>query len=360
MTNTEKISDFLTRYNCLNCKACEEVCTIYKVLGKYPPQEKLEVAAQLLESDTKPEKWETVFFCTKCEACEEFCPQHISISKIIDESRNIIVKKWGIQYPRQSKLINNIFIHGNPFGKTEFRFDWVEDYPKESKNLLHLGCMLSFPLRNIGKSLINVLNKLKIDYTISQDEWCCGYFVFNTGDHESARKIIENNKKLFEQYDQIITACAGCYTFIKQKYGMKVPVRHVIELIDEKLNKDEIDLSKLTERDVVFHDSCHLARPYGLVEEPRSVMQKMGLDLHEFDFTKKKTICCGADGGMRIINPEFAKTIAKYRLEKAKEKANTLLTLCPFCLHNFRECSEKYGIEITIGDLFKELEKILD
>jgi len=211
----------------------------------------------------------------------------------------------------------------------------------------------------MGKSLINVLNKLKVDYTLSPDEFCCGYFIFNTGDHDSANKVIEKNKQYFSQYDTIITACAGCYTFIKQNYGLEVPIKHVIEVIDEKLKTSDLDLSKLEDKEIIFHDSCHLTRPHGIIKPPRDVLTSLGFKLKEFDRSKDKGICCGADGGMKIINPEFSREIGTFRLKDAKKKADIVLTLCPFCMHNFKDCSESNGIDITIGDLFKELEEIL-
>ncbi|NHI90880.1 MAG: (Fe-S)-binding protein [Candidatus Lokiarchaeota archaeon] len=359
MTNCIENNNFIETAKCVDCKTCEEVCTIFQVMGKYSPWEKVQVAKEILNNHLKPENWETVFFCNKCEACAEFCPEHLDLSKIIDESRRLIVQKWGIQYPRQEMVIKNIFNTGNPFGREERRFNWITNYPKESKILLHLGCMMTFNLRNMGKSLINVLNKLKIDYTISDDEFCCGYFIYNTGDHDSAQKIIEKNKSYFSKYNKIITACAGCYTFIKQNYGLEIPIKHVIEVIDEKLNSEDIDISKLKDKEIIFHDSCHLTRPHGIIKPPREVLKRLGFKLKEFERNENKGICCGADGGMRIINPEFSKEIGKFRLQDAKNKAEILLTLCPFCMQNFQDCNESYGIDITIGNIFKELENIL-
>ena len=75
-------------------------------MGKYSPKEKVRVGKQLLTIEEKPEDWETVYFCNKCEACDLFCSQEIKLSELIDESRRIIVERWGIQYPRQKILIN--------------------------------------------------------------------------------------------------------------------------------------------------------------------------------------------------------------------------------------------------------------
>ncbi|MHA1384532.1 MAG: (Fe-S)-binding protein [Candidatus Helarchaeota archaeon] len=343
---------------CTKCRECEEVCSIFLYMGKNGPYEKLEVAKEIFRNSKKPDKWDAVYLCTKCEACDAICPEKIPITKIIDEARKTCVEKWGIQFPRQKIITDNILKTGNPFGKTESRTKWLEEeIPKNSQNLLHLGCMLSFPNSKMGKNIINVLKKLDIDFTISPNEFCCGYFVYNTGNHKVAKEIIQQNKKEFERYKRIFVACAGCYTFLKEHYHLKSELKHVIEIINEKLQEKSIQLKK--SGNVVFHDSCHLSRPHGIVEPPREVLTKIGFSLKEFDLSKGEGLCCGADGGMRIINIEFALEMGKKRVEQAIEKSKTLITLCPFCIHNFRESAEKFGVNIEIKDLFEELNKVL-
>ncbi|MHA1381259.1 MAG: (Fe-S)-binding protein [Candidatus Helarchaeota archaeon] len=348
---------------CTYCGECERVCSIFLQTGKDSPFEKIEVAKEIFHSSQKPERWETVFLCTKCEACDTICPEEIPITKIVDEARKTCVEKWGIQYPRQKVIIENILKTGNPFGKEESRTSWLEEeIPEKSKTLLHLGCMLSFPNSKMGKNIISVLKKLDIDFTISPNESCCGYFVWNTGNHKIANQIIEQNLKEFQKYERIIVACAGCYTFLKGYYPLKNELKHVIEIITEKLKEKSIniiDSKKIAKKVAIFQDSCHLARPHGVVEPPREVLNKMGYILVEFDLTKDEGLCCGADGGMRIINLPFALKMGKRRLEQALEKNDTLFTLCPFCIHNFRESAEKYGVPIQIKDLFEELNKCL-
>ncbi|MHA1651250.1 MAG: (Fe-S)-binding protein [Candidatus Helarchaeota archaeon] len=341
---------------CTLCKICEENCSIFLATGKYPPYKKLEVVRELIQKpkDRKPEDWEAVFLCTKCEACDECCPEKISLMNIIDFGRKLCVERWGIQYPRQRVIIENIQKYGNPFGNSESRIGWLEEKFPKSNTLLHLGCMMSYPLRSMGKSIIRILRKLGVDFTISPDEKCCGYFVFNTGNHEAAQKIIAQNSEEFEQYNQIITLCCGCYTFLKEHYSLRTPIRHVIEIISEKLKEKDLKSTPIHQK-IVFQDSCHIARPHGIVEHPRALIKKMGFELAEFDLP----LCCGADGGMRIINPEVALEVGKMRLLEAQEKGDVLTTLCPFCIAHFRDTAEKLNINIQITSLFELLEKLL-
>ncbi|TFF87714.1 MAG: (Fe-S)-binding protein [Promethearchaeota archaeon] len=349
---------------CKDCRECENYCSIFLSTGKYGPHEKLKIAKEILEESEKPKKWETVFYCTKCEACDLNCPENIPITKIIDEARRVCVNKWGIQFPRQEILTKNIFKTGNPFGKTLSRLHWLDEPIKEkSKTLLHIGCMYSYILPNTAKSIVKILNKLDVDFTISPNENCCGYFVYNTGNHTAAYKLIKNNIKEFEQYDRIITACAGCTIFFKQQYGLNDKVVHLIEVVDEKLKEKNIELPEIKKINAIFHDSCHISRPFDIIKQPRDVLEylgfKEGKNLKEFDLTKELGTCCGADGGMRIINKELAIKIGKERVEEASKKAEILFTLCPFCINNFYKAMEDYDIDIKIKSIFEELAHIL-
>jgi Fe-S oxidoreductase len=353
--------------DCTECKNCELYCSIFLATGKYGPYEKLKIAEKILEDNEKekPEGWETIFYCTKCEACDKVCLENIPISEIVDETRKIIVEKWGVQFERQKILTDNILKTGNPFGKQQSRLEWLKEPIKsESKTLLHLGCMLSYIIPEMGEAIIQILKKLNVDFTVSKDENCCGYFVYNTGNHRVAREIQEQNMKEFEKYDKIITACAGCTIFFKRYYGLNDKVSHVIEIIDEKLKNTSLIKPQIQNKTAIFHDSCHISRPFNIIEQPRNIMKLLGYTLkenniEEFELAGKYGTCCGADGGMRIVNQELAMKIGGERVREASEKADIFFTLCPFCIKNFQDAAEKFNIKIEIEDILKKLNEIL-
>lgn len=350
-------ADFLLKEieKCNFCGICEENCSVFLANHKFPPHEKLIAVLNIAKKTQKPVNWDSVFLCTKCEVCETICPQDIPITRILDLGRSLCVEKWGVQYSRQKSLIDNILKFGNPFGKEESRTGWFSGkINDDSDTVLHLGCMMSYSLNGMGQSLIKLLRKLDIDFTISPKERCCGYFVFNTGNHEAVKEIIQFNTGELNQYKNIITACAGCYTFMKEYYPLKVKINHVIEVIFEKIKDLKLDLGK-TKTSVVFQDSCHIARPHGIIEPPRKILEKIGVGLQQFD----KSLCCGANGGMRIIDPSLALEIGKQRLLEAKSKSDTLLTLCPFCIHNFKDAAQTFNIEINIANIFDLLLNLL-
>ncbi|MHA1249593.1 MAG: (Fe-S)-binding protein [Candidatus Helarchaeota archaeon] len=345
--------NYISKINkCTECRTCENYCSIFLSTGKYAPHEKLKISKLILLVSEKPENWETIFYCTKCEACDIVCPENIPITKIIDEARYECVKKWGVQFQRQLKLTENIFKTGNPFGSERPRFEWLKNpINKSSKTLLHLGCMISYKYPEMGKNVIAILDELGIDYTISPNERCCGYFIYNTGNHDAALKLIKENKKELKKYKKIITACAGCTIFFKINYGLGNKVHHIIEIVDKSIRNTELKSMDNSSKKAIFHDSCHISRPFDILKQPRNILKKLGYNNEnnnfiEFDLTGKFGTCCGADGGMRIVNKDLSLKVGMDRVLEASNKADILFTMCPFCINNFREVAKDNNIKI--------------
>ncbi len=371
------------QYECIKCRACEKACSIFLTTEKYSPIEKLDIIELLLKDENLTKKQEhAIFYCNKCEGCQEACPQEIPLIELYDWARHEIYKKVGFQSQKQAILTKNILNEGNPFGNKKSRLKGVpseilrkrivgsSQSSSRSKVLLHFGCMLSYRLQKMRDDVLRILDLLGVDFSILKDEHCCGYFIFNTGDHESAKVAIEKNLLQFEEFNTIICACAGCYIFFKKQYPDSDKFKHIIEIIDQKVRefqcegtlpvKDDKEINKT----ISFHDSCHLTRPFGITKAPRNILTALKYKINEFPHSGKEGLCCGADGGMRILNPELAIQIGTERVKEAKDSGSSmLLTLCPFCIYNFQEANFEVS-KFKIGSLYREilsyLKKYLD
>ncbi|MBN1801484.1 MAG: (Fe-S)-binding protein [Candidatus Lokiarchaeota archaeon] len=354
-------------YKCVECRACEENCSIFITTGNNSPMEKLKIIDDLQNKiKITDDQIHTIFNCNKCEACQNSCPQQIPLIKLYDWARHEIQSSYGLRNEKQSRLIQNIVLTGNPFGSEESRLKGIslellnktkdqEIKRVESKTLLHLGCMLGYRLNSMRDDLLQIFDFLNINYTLLKNENCCGYFVWNTGDHATARKIIGKNSQDFNQFDKIICACAGCYTFFKEHYPNKEKFFHCIEIIDENLTRLKQEgklhakpLNNTVDKAILFHDSCHLTRPHKIIDAPRRVMKSIGIKYKNFARHGENSLCCGADGGLRMINPDLAIKIGLERVKEAKKvNSDGIITLCPFCIFNFRDAtSEEDAIEV--------------
>jgi len=318
---------------------------------KYSPDKKLASAEKIIEGNYKPSDIKNIFQCTKCRACEEICPEHIEITKIIDTARGKYVSEKGVKFGAQRELIKNVRQYGSPFGRSKSRVTFPEA-PRSSapRTLFFTGCFSSYVNKDIALASFNILKKLGIDFTyLGDEEPCCGYFIYNTGDHKTSKELIEKNRRLFKErgIERIITVCPGCTTFLTKYYNMDIEVVHISKMISGIIKERVIPLKKHNGT-VTFHDACNIGRSLGLYQEPRDMIHALGYTLVEMVLSKESAICCGADGGMKIVFPGLAIEIGKTRLDGMPEECDRLFTICPFCLANLKEASDKYkkGVEI--------------
>lgn len=341
----------MKNFGCTECRLCSEVCSMSVVFGdKYSPEKKLLSAGEIMAGKGKPTDIKNIYQCTKCGACEDACPEGIKITSIIDDARREYVTRRGVKFSAQRELIKNTFQYGTPFGNTSTRILFHQEHGSDMRDtVLFFGCFSSYKNKDIATASFNILGKLGVKFRcLGEEEPCCGYFIFNTGDHTSANKIVENNKKLFKEkgVKRIITVCPGCSTFLMKYYKMDIEIVHISKLISDVFEEREIPLKKRNGT-VAFHDACNIGRSLGLYQEPRRMITALGYNLVEMELSKENAICCGADGGMKIAFPGFAIEIGKARLDGMPEGCSRLFTICPFCFANFEEVSNKYkkGVE---------------
>ena len=97
----------------------------------------------------------------------------------------------------------------------------------------------------------------------------------------------------------------------------------------------------------------------GIYEPPRDVIQAIpGVKLVEMDRIKEYAWCCGAGGGVKESNPEFAKWTAIERIKEAESTgAEALITACPHCVDNFKDAIKGCGSQLKVLDIVELLEK---
>ncbi len=105
------------------------------------------------------------------------------------------------------------------------------------------------------------------------------------------------------------------------------------------------------DRDVVIHDSCVYARYESIIEEPRLLLGKAGLDIREHEYTKKMTYCCG--GPIESLFPKKSRAIADNRVDQLKDRSRNIVTMCPICLINLRHAA--LGTDVSVEDISQYL-----
>ncbi|MGI0132096.1 MAG: (Fe-S)-binding protein [Thermoplasmata archaeon] len=123
------------------------------------------------------------------------------------------------------------------------------------------------------------------------------------------------------------------YPRIVRSYDLKV--RTYLEVLVERSPRATADLDV----DVTIHDSCLYARREGVAEQPRELLRRGGVRIHEAELSGRATQCCG--GPIEMLFPARSNEIARQRIEQLAKCSSQVVTLCPLCLANLRRAAPK-------------------
>jgi len=317
-----------------------------------------------------------IYTCTLCGACQASCnyikdlePCNASVAL-----REYAVREgWG-PLPEHEPLIKSILNYDNPWLQPRAtRAKWarrgkeklgVRDASSEQVQVLYYpGCTASYDpvIQGVARQVVRLLGAAGVDFGIlGKDEVCCGSTILRVGDRGNFEKVrVKNTESLNKTGARImVTACAGCYSTLKNEYGkdLRPEVVHIVEFVDQLIQEGRLKPVRPVRRKVTYHDPCHLGRYCGVYDPPRRILASIpGLEFREMERIRDWAWCCAAGGGVRTAFPEeLAAWAARLRLEEARDTgADTLVTACPFCEQNLGETAKGLGGHIGVVDILE-------
>ncbi|MHA1343472.1 MAG: (Fe-S)-binding protein [Promethearchaeota archaeon] len=373
----EDVKEWL--HYCGRCNSCKYIYRDYRdscpsfikfLFEPYTSSGKIWMALDLYQKkyDWNNSIIEKIYSCTLCGNCTVQCQQEVSnhALDIFEALREESVELGYGPLDAHRQFLENINNEDNPYG--ELKIDRFKDVPKDYFNddaeiIYFVGCTSAYREKQLFKSVIPILQKLNVSFTLLKDEVCCGSPLITTGQFKAAKRLAEQNIKIINEKkgNIVIASCAGCLRTLKsqyeRKYGLKIEkeVLHLSEFLLRKLKqlkKLYIKKNKIKEK-VTYHDPCHIGRHIGIFEEPRKVLKSIpGIEFIEMGRIRDNAWCCGAGAGVKSAMKEWAVEVAENRIKEAEEtESKFLVTTCPFCERNFRDAKEKLNSSIEIIDL---------
>jgi len=357
---------------------------------------KMWIARSILSGDLEfsEEVRDVILPCITCGQCSAQCENKIRTVDIIESLRAACIES-GIPMIDKHELVDKLVKErNNPYGgAAKDRFKWAKDAGlekfinnKDAKIAYYVGCTASYRQIEVAVATAKLFELLGMNFTIIEDEVCCGSPFFRIGAVDTAQGLMRKNLEAFKNIQMVYFSCAGCYRTFTIDYPKwmaedeKLPFKtqHAFELVARLIEQEKIKFKpnkELKGKVVTYHDPCHTGRHFAVdmeqdmiaksknllmdsrkidkaidawYEVPRIILRKLeedvGLVFKEMYRIKLDSMCCGAGGGVRAGYPEFSIRTASLRCDEANAVgADILTTECPFCWRNLSDANEQYN-----------------
>lgn len=201
---------------------------------------------------------------------------------------------------------------------------------------------------NILRNIVNALRSVGLELAYMREEPYNGVLYHDLGMDDTFEKHVKRLARKMKETGAKRVITVDPHTTYMLRYLINELVddfdAEVIHYMDLLLERDYKPRSKGV-KDVTIHDPCYLARWNGLIDQPRDLLKRAGVEVREPEFTREFTGCCG--GPIESLLPHLASTIAVKRLKELKEKgSDNVLVMCPICLTNLSRESGEVGVKV--------------
>ena len=317
-------------YSCPSCGLCIDVCPMSEVKDNYK-----NTAVYFIRNIRKGKRRRDVKNmtekCLMCGKCIEVCPLGI-------ESLNIkIAQRKKTYYKIKSD-----------FSYLERLQDYKTTRPQDDlsahsqKTLYFAGCM-SHLTPKITRSMTKIfkLANENFEFLDADGSICCGRPMMLTGKINEAKALITKNTELIKKSGakKLVLSCPICYKVFKEEYQLDgIEILHHTQYINELIENDKLNIDRSDKR-YAYHDPCELGRAFGIYDEPRNVIDNIGL-LTQGKSDRDMSACCGGSIGSLTMSMEERDEITKNSIrDLTLNQPDEIVTACPLCLKTFARLS---------------------
>jgi len=352
---------------CRFCFMCRHACPVFLAtkLDSLTPRGHALVLSAIAERIRKWDKDIVARFyqCTLCGLCKEYCEYNWPEDELVRNAREEIVAAG--KEPEKVRFLASLVINKGSLYENNEKWPFPSEViGKKAPDVLYFaGCSTRKNHPEILKAVGRVLDHMGENWSVLEEETCCGMALFDLGYTEDAKRMA---KKLADKIAQlhpktILTGCAHCYRAFKEKFAewqIKLPqgikIFHLTEYLYENVlsKKLQIKIDKKIQS-VSYHDPCQLGRKLGIYDPPRKLIEMVtGKPPIELFHNRAKAECCGAGTVMFLTDPEISEEVARLRVNAAiEEGAKVIITACQNCKSIFTRVNQGYIEVLDIVEL---------
>lgn len=320
----EQLSDI--SHKCIDCKKCMKNCSMLEHNCSSPKQ----LIGKTIESGTIDKT--IPYSCTGCGYCKNICPKDIDLGEM-----SLMLKRLSVNSSNGKPSIkgyNTVNFHQkNSFSSifTAAHLEKISDDNIYNKTRVFMpGCSLtSYNPELVMKTYGFLKERLNNTGIILK---CCGNPTALIGQEHKFNEYYSMLEKDFfnMNVDEVIVACPSCYKAVK-KNSPNIKVRSLWEVINEIGIPEEMKcIGKNIDITFAIHDPCITRNETSIHDAVRNIVKELDFNIEEFEYSREKTLCCGAGGMVAVTNNKLAKEQMKKRASQAK--SDYILTYCESCV----------------------------
>jgi Fe-S oxidoreductase len=365
--------------SCIHCGHCAWACHYFVTTQdpKYVPIRKLDLLKRVYRRELSPMRWlhrlytndityeeleawqELVYdSCTECGRCSMICPMGVNIASMVNVMRQGMANAGMIPHELMA-MEQEQGEHNSLFGlgpeQMEQAIHKIQaagvDIPlnKDKADVLVTTSVIDLML--FTDALIataRIMNHLGLDWTLRSDGYEAANFGLLSGyervQKEASERIIQAAEACGAK-TVIIPECGHAYPSMRweaaNEHGaaLSFEVLAISEFLGREVKAGRLTLTPLgKDKKVTFHDPCKLARHSGSIDEPRWVLEALGVDFRETESHAEMNWCCGGGAGVFLINsaaPLRQKAFGIKIGQVNQTGADSVVLSCGSCRLNF-------------------------
>lgn len=242
------------------------------------------------------------------------------------------------------------------------------------KVVIFSTCLVDLMFPNVGKAMVEVLERFGCETYMPMQQICCGQITYNSGYVKESTKVMHNeiDALMSVDADYIVGPAGSCVNMLKElqfhlpkgddaykakaremankTYEFSQFLYRVLGVLDAGAELDAV---------ATYHRSCHMTRLLGERESPYILMDHVkGLTVKPLPHIEN---CCGFGGMFSMKVPEVSKQMVDEKVSDIQSTGAEVIISCdPGCLMNIGGRFNRDGKKITVMHLAEVLNSNVD
>jgi L-lactate dehydrogenase complex protein LldE len=224
---------------------------------------------------------------------------------------------------------------------------------------LFVTCLVDLFHSNVGKSTVELLERLGCEVDFPTKQTCCGQPAYNSGYVKESTEAMKNMIETFQHAEYVVSPSGSCVAMFKEyprifaghpiweekANNLASKTFELTQFIVEVLKRDNVG-AKLNGT-ATYHSSCHMTRLLGVTDSPLTLLKNV--DGLEFIPLRNSHDCCGFGGTFSVKMGQISEQMVDEKVDWIeKTGADYIIGGDCGCLMNIGGRIERKGKPIKV------------